>query len=81
MSRPCFNPVQNQRELMAAYERDRDSAASVSEPCYLCSRTATEHCDFCNKDYCEGHMVWHPCALTQHVDGIEARNAEYLRGK
>ena len=61
--RPCFNPVQHQRELMAAYERDRDSAASVSEPCADCRQPMTEICEFCSGGFCERHMETHQCTV------------------
>ena len=70
MERLCSNPIrEQQQELMAKYERDRDSAASVTEPCTDCGQPGTEICIFCNELYCEPHAVTHNCVVAQLRQG------------
>lgn len=53
---------QSRNELMADYERDRDSAASVTEPCVRChALPGKEECPFCERLYCEGCLALHEC--------------------
>jgi len=60
---PCNGQMQLQQEqLMHQFERDRDSAASVTEKCHLCKWPGElEECDNCLKSYCPECMVEHSC--------------------
>lgn len=63
---PCENQFQQeQEEAMRQYEADRESAASVSEPCCECPRPMSEICDFCSGGLCENHMLSHLCTQRQ----------------
>lgn len=76
--RPCFNPIEQYESYMAAFERDRDSAASVSEPCTRCGIVAElDECPFCHRLYCEPCQEKHECTIQQLRDGV--MNWEILR--
>ena len=67
---PCNTSYRNQFELdMQAYERDRESAASVTEPCTDCGQPATEQCQFCSLEYCDKCQVTHNCVVAQMRQG------------
>ena len=68
-------------EAMAAYEKDLDRAEQVSEPCEDCNQPIQELCHLCSRGFCERHLATHECATRQIVDGMDARNREYLEGK
>ncbi len=53
----------------AEVERDRDSAASVTEPCTDCGQPGTEICIFCNELYCDRHAITHNCVVAQLRQG------------
>ena len=61
---PCNTSYRNQFELdMAAYERDRDKAEQITEPCHRCHRLAVLYmCEFCKMEYCIDCLGPHECS-------------------
>ena len=61
------------RGVDAAVERDRDQAASLTEPCqyHRCVRTAVVECAICCRLFCEKHLDEHNCAADDQGTRLE----------